>query len=368
MKEAIVNSDVSVEIKDSPIPEPGPGELLVKVVVSGSAKPLIPIKSQTADTDSPPGTNPKDWKVPVWRGKSMNSGDDVAGVVEKVGDQVYEFAKGDRVAGFHVMMTDHGTFAEYAIVPAFAAFHIPNDVSSEEAATVPLAAYTAVVALFYTLQLPSPWDLARGTRQPVIIYGASTAIGAFAIKLAKKAGVHPLIAVGSKNSAFVTDPLLNKEQGDAFVDYTQFKSQDELAEKLREVVAATGQRCFKVFDCVSESGSFVMLDKAIRGPPDEATGLRPRIATVLPSDYSAVDPSVEIVHNNVGHVHKDEFDGRLLGLIWGRVFAEGLRTGWMKPHPHEVVNGLEGLSDALKGLKDGTVRAKKMVVRIAEGK
>ncbi|KAF6809142.1 putative quinone oxidoreductase [Colletotrichum sojae] len=347
MKEAIVHPDVSVEIKDSPVPEPGPGQLLIKVLVSG--------------------TNPKDWKLPSWVNKPQNTGDDVAGLVEKVGDQVYEFAQGDRVAGFHVIMTEHGSFAEYAIVPASTAFHIPKNVSFEEAATVPLAAYTAVTALFHSLQLPSPWDRNRATKRPVIIYGASTAIGAFGIKLAKKAGLHPLIAVGSKNSAFVLD-LLDKEKGDAFVDYTQFQSQDELAENLREVVAGTGQRCFQVFDCVSENGSFEMLGKAIRGPPEEGTGFRPRITTVLPGiDYNTVDPSVEVIATQVGHVHADENEGSLLGLIWARLFAEGLRTGWLKPHPYEVVNGLEGLSDALKGLKDGTVRAKKMVVRIADG-
>jgi len=36
MKEALVNKDVSVEIVDSPIPKPGPGQLLIKVVVAGT--------------------------------------------------------------------------------------------------------------------------------------------------------------------------------------------------------------------------------------------------------------------------------------------------------------------------------------------
>lgn len=37
MKEAIVNPDITVDIKDSPVPEPGPGELLIKVIVSGTS-------------------------------------------------------------------------------------------------------------------------------------------------------------------------------------------------------------------------------------------------------------------------------------------------------------------------------------------
>ncbi|OBR04387.1 Alcohol dehydrogenase GroES-like domain-containing protein [Colletotrichum higginsianum IMI 349063] len=347
MKEAIVNTDISVTVKDSPVPTPGPGELLVKVIVSG--------------------TNPKDWKLPHMLQAASNSGDDVAGTVEAVGAEVYEFAKGDRVAGFHVMRTEHGSFAEYAIVPAFSTFHIPRGISYEEAATVPLAAYTAATALFHSLELPSPWDRTRAQKTPVIIYGVSTAIGAFGVKLAKKAGLHPLIAVGSKNSAFVT-PLLEEDKGDVFLDYTQFDSQDKLAEKLREVIKDTGLPCFRVFDTVSEKGSFEMLGKAIAGPPEEGTGFRPRVTTVLPGkDFSAIDKSVEVVVTMVGHVHEEEGEGRLFGLVWARVFAEGLRTGWMKAHPYEVIEGLQGVERALKGLQNGTVRAKKMVIRVAEG-
>ncbi|KAK2024578.1 alcohol dehydrogenase GroES-like domain-containing protein [Colletotrichum zoysiae] len=348
MKEAIVNTDISVTVKDSPIPTPKPGELLIKVIVSG--------------------TNPKDWKIPQWFNEASNSGDDVAGIVDAVGSEVYEFAKGDRVAGFHVMRSEHGSFAEYAIVPAFSAFHIPKSVSFEEAATVPLAAYTAATALFHSLELPSPWDRSRAKKTPVVIYGASTAIGAFGVKLAKKAGVHPLIAVGSKNSAFVL-PLLEEEKGDVFLDYTQFESQDKLAEKLKEVIKETGQPCFRVFDTVSEKGSSEMLGKAIAGPPEEGTGFKPRVTIVLPGkDSSKADESVEVVFTSVGRVHKEEGEGRLFALVWARVFSEGLRTGWMKAHPFEVVEGLQGVEGALKGLQNGSVRAKKMVIRVAEGK
>lgn len=61
MKEAIVQPDLTVEIVDSPIPVPKDDEVVTKVVVSGS--------------------NPKDWKYPVWTKTPMNSGDDIAGLV-----------------------------------------------------------------------------------------------------------------------------------------------------------------------------------------------------------------------------------------------------------------------------------------------
>lgn len=112
MKEAIVKPDTSVAIQDSPVPTPARDEILVKVLAFG--------------------VNPKDWKVPVWTGTAANSGDDVAGVVEAVGEDVFEFNKGDRVAGFHVMRTPGGAFAEYAILPEHTTFHIPAKISFEE--------------------------------------------------------------------------------------------------------------------------------------------------------------------------------------------------------------------------------------------
>jgi NADPH2:quinone reductase len=112
MKEAIVNKELKVSVHDVPVPKPNADQVLIKVVVSGS--------------------NPKDWKIPVWMDKTSNSGDDIAGFVEDVGENVTEFKKGDRVAAFHEMMTDHGSFAEYAIAWAHTTFHIPKKTSFEE--------------------------------------------------------------------------------------------------------------------------------------------------------------------------------------------------------------------------------------------
>jgi len=108
-----------VKIIDSSIPEPKDDEVLIKVIVSGS--------------------NPKDWKLPEIRNDwIMNQGDDIAGIVEKVGDKVYEFKPGDRVAAFHRMVTPHGSYAEFAIAPAHTTFHIPKETSFEGEFTLPL--------------------------------------------------------------------------------------------------------------------------------------------------------------------------------------------------------------------------------------
>jgi NADPH2:quinone reductase len=101
-----------VEIVEVPVPKPNADQVLIKVVCSG--------------------TNPKDWKRPFHMKKPHNSGDDIAGIVEAVGENVTEFKPGDRVAAFHEMMSPHGSFAEYAIAWASTTFHLPPKITFEQ--------------------------------------------------------------------------------------------------------------------------------------------------------------------------------------------------------------------------------------------
>ncbi|CAI7597930.1 unnamed protein product [Penicillium pancosmium] len=339
MKEAIVRKDTSVDIVDSSIPKPGPGHVLIKVIVAGS--------------------NPKDWKLPIILGPDMNTGDDIAGTVEAVGEDVVGFNKGDRVAAFHEMRTSNGAFAEYAIAPYYTTFHIPDSTTFEEAATIPLAAYTSVCALFQELELPEPWSpLSKaagkeGTKRPLIIYGASTATGAFAIKLAAAANIHPIITVGSKRSEFIK-PFLDESKGDVLVDYTAYGTEEELIKAIQEAVR-------KGDDTVR------LVTKVIAGPPD-AAGRRPKVTNIfLKTEVEGSDPSVDIVFSMVGQVHYEDENDKLIGVTWGAAFSRGLREGWLTSHPYTVgKNGLEGLSEGLKGLKDGKIRAQKFLMRPSE--
>ncbi|KAJ8105852.1 hypothetical protein ONZ43_g7257 [Nemania bipapillata] len=112
MKEAVISKGPKVQIIDSPIPKPEPDQVVIKVVVSGS--------------------NPKDWKVPLWREHLViNQGDDIAGVVHEVGENVFEFKPGDRVAAFHEMLTPGGSYAEYAVAWQHTTFHIPKQTTFE---------------------------------------------------------------------------------------------------------------------------------------------------------------------------------------------------------------------------------------------
>jgi NADPH:quinone reductase-like Zn-dependent oxidoreductase len=86
-----------------------------------------------------------------------------------------------------------------------------------EGAALPLAILTAVVGLYSSIKLglPQPWSPATKPT-PLLIYGASSAVGYYVLQLALKSNLHPLICIAGRASAHV-DKLLDKSKGDAIV-------------------------------------------------------------------------------------------------------------------------------------------------------
>ncbi|KAF8847307.1 GroES-like protein [Acephala macrosclerotiorum] len=252
-KQLIVQSSIeAIEIIDTPIPIPHDKEVVIKVVVSG--------------------TNPKDWKYPLWyaffalsssvpqvsvmltflhrKNNPHNSGDDIAGIVHSIGKGVYEFKPGDRVVAFHEVETENGSFAEYAVAPDWTTFHLPHNVAFEEAATIPLAALTAAVALYGDMKLPAPYELIKPAEKvPILIYGVTSAVGAFAAKFARLSGLSPIIGVAGRAQDFA------KTLADYVVDYRN--GEDALVAAVEEVLAkeGLGSKVPNVFDAISENGS-----------------------------------------------------------------------------------------------------------------
>ena len=120
-----------------------------------------------------------------------------------MGKDVYEFKPGDRVAALHAFGTEYGSFAEYAVAPDWTTFHVPHNVPFEEAATVPPVGLTAAIALYVDMKLPVPWNPRKSTESdgdkvPILIYGVTSAVGAFAAKCARLSGLGPTIGVASR--------------------------------------------------------------------------------------------------------------------------------------------------------------------------
>lgn len=283
----------------------------------------------------------------------MNSGDDIAGIVHSVGSSVWEFKPGDRVASFHEMLTPHGSFAEYAVGWQHTTFHIPAKTTFEEAATLPLAAMTAALGLHVRLGLDAPWvPNSKNSSTPLIVYGGASAVGAYAIKFAQRAGIHPIIAVAGRGIPFV-ESLLSKDKGDAVVDYR--KGDDAVVSGIKDALA--GRKVSYAFDAVSEHGSYTNIVRVL-----EKDG---HLTLVLPGrEYEGVPETVDMTITKVGEAHEGDKD---FAYVFFRYIARGLAEGWFTPHPAEVVEGgLAGVEKGLRDLKEGNASAVKYVFRIAD--
>jgi|SRR5579862_5786926 len=183
-------------IAEMPIPEPGPGE--VQVRVDGA------------------GINPMDWKIreglfgpatpPTFPAVTLR---EFSGVVTRVGPEVDVPAVGDAIYG----ITDHGAAAEFTVAKADAVGPRPKSLHPWDAAIVPLAGMTAWQALF------DFGDLKPGQR--VLIHAAAGGVGTYAVQLAKWAGAYVIGTCGPEHTDAVwrlgADQVVNYQR-DRFED------------------------------------------------------------------------------------------------------------------------------------------------------
>jgi NADPH:quinone reductase-like Zn-dependent oxidoreductase len=136
--------------------------------------------------------------------KNPRLGVDFAGTVEAVGAKVTRFKPGDEVFG-----GKFGAFAEYVSVPPERAMVLkPATLTFEQAASVPIAAVTALQALRDKGQLRAG--------QKVLINGASGGVGTFAVQIAKSFGAEVTGVCSTRNTAMV-----RSLGADHIIDYTQ---------------------------------------------------------------------------------------------------------------------------------------------------
>jgi NADPH:quinone reductase len=166
-----------LELRELPIPSAGPGEILVRVVASG--------------------TNPVDAKLrhdARWAGlvPPVILGSEASGVVEDVGAGVSAFRRGEEI--FYtpeIFGNVHGTYAEFTLVPAAIVAHKPRMISHLEAATLPLAGGTAYEAIVRRL--------AVRPGETVLVHGGAGGVGSFAVQLARAAGARVIATAGPEN-------------------------------------------------------------------------------------------------------------------------------------------------------------------------
>jgi len=203
-----------LRIVDVAPPDPAPDELLVRVHASTvnrtdcgwrSAKPFF----ARAFT----GVRRPKWQTP---------GMEFAGVVERIGADVGEFAVGDRVFG----VKTYGANAELvAVRESRAVAHMPDRATFEEAASLCDGACIALSCF----REPD----VRGER--LLVYGASGSVGTAAVQLAKHFGAHVTAVCNTPN-----------------VDLVRSLGADEVIDYLREDFTKNGQTYDVVFDAVGK--------------------------------------------------------------------------------------------------------------------
>lgn len=195
-----------LEMMDRPVPQPGPGEIRVRV--HASALNRADLLQRRGSYPAPPGA-PAD--IP---------GLEYAGEVDAVGEGAGLWAVGNRVMG----IVGGGGHAEYVVVHEREAIRIPQNLSWEEAAAIPEAFLTSYDALFRQL------DLTMGER--VLILAVGSGVGTAAVQLAGAAGA---TVIGTSRS-----PGKLKRAAELGMEIGVDTSREDLAEAVNQATYGSG--------------------------------------------------------------------------------------------------------------------------------
>jgi NADPH:quinone reductase-like Zn-dependent oxidoreductase len=196
--------------------------------------------------------NPVDWKTRrgdlsllIPRKFPRVTGSDVAGTVAEVGSAVKQFKVGDRVFGTtDPFRNPYGSYAEFSLVQATKLAKMPDELSFEDAASIPVAGLTAYKALYEL-----------GAMRPgyhVLINGASGGVGSFAVQLAKTGGAKVTATCGAANIDFV-----RSLGADNVLDYSVAEI-PKLEEKFAIIFDASAKLdYFSIQNLLTEKGVYV---------------------------------------------------------------------------------------------------------------
>ncbi|WP_245572850.1 NAD(P)H-quinone oxidoreductase [Lichenihabitans psoromatis] len=173
-----------------PLPQPAPGDLVIKVLAAGVNRPDL--MQRSGQYPPPPGA-------------SDLPGLEVAGEVVALGERSTRFRIGDRVCA----LTPGGGYAAYAATHEATTLPIPAGLSVEQAAALPETFFTVWVNVFMRSRLKQG--------ETLLVHGGTSGIGTTAIMLGKAFGATVLTTVGSREKA----DFCLRLGADVAIDYTQ---------------------------------------------------------------------------------------------------------------------------------------------------
>ncbi|TFV88697.1 NADPH:quinone reductase [Blastococcus sp. CT_GayMR20] len=231
-----------LQLVDRPVPEPGPGEVRVRVAFSG--------------------VNPTDWKSrtrnpPGPDGQIPNQ--DGAGTVDAVGQGVDPVPVGERVWIWEAAwQRPFGTAAEYTVVPARQTVLLGPEASFELGAALPIPFLTAHRCLTVAESLPDRMGPGSLNGRTVLVQGGAGAVGNAAIQLARWADATVIATVSSPAKAQLAaaagaDHVVNYRQQDVVTEVGKIAPQgvDAIVEVSAAVNAAVDARVIALHGSVA---------------------------------------------------------------------------------------------------------------------
>jgi NADPH2:quinone reductase len=180
MRKIIHGTDQPLTLAVVARPEPGPGEVLIRVAAAGVNRPDL---TQRAGFYPPPPGAPE------------TLGLEVSGVIESVGPGVTRWHEGDEVCA----LLPGGGYATYAIAHEGSVLPVPNGVSLIEAAGLPETVFTVWANVFE-----------NGTLKPgetFLVHGGASGIGTTAIQMAKAHGARVFATAGDAEKVKLCEKL-----------------------------------------------------------------------------------------------------------------------------------------------------------------
>lgn len=230
----------ALQVRDVPTPEPGEGQVRVKLVASGVN--FIDIYQRSGQ-----------YKLPL----PTILGGEGAGVVDAVGPGVMALRVGQHVAWPAV----NGSYAEYVVAPANRVLPVPTSLDLKVAAAVMLQGMTAHYLTHST------YPLKEG--DTVLIHAAAGGVGALLVQIAKRAGARVIATVGSDEK----ERIARESGADEVVIYTQTDFEAETKRLtggggVNVVYDSVGKTTFdKSLNCLRPRGYLVLFGQSSGAVP-----------------------------------------------------------------------------------------------------
>ena len=334
----LLSKGAPLSVGSRPTPTPGPNELLIEV----NSIALNPIDYNMRDKGFMIASYP------------AVVGSDIAGTVISTGSSVPSDAPqvGTRVAAFAPCFLkrgapDYGAFQKKVVVPSANAVSLPDQVSFNEAALLPMAVQTTWAG-WYSMGIPCDMTFKAGPNQGMLIWGGASSVGSTAIQTAHLLGFKVYATASTKHHDYLKSlgakRLFDYKDENVIASIVNAVREDQVALYLGYDAVGALQPCEEVLKRLNGDGTKLVTTVPLRADSPKIAGVD-TVFVAAPAD----------------EVQRTEFSR----FVFGEWLQGKLATGAFKPCPglRVVEGGFEGLDRGLDELRKG-VSGVKLVVEV----